>query len=355
MTDQVQNVSELLAPEKGNRLSPTWFAENIMNPALNAGPLGVYNTAADLVNLPTVHLKTEEAKPYSPEWFAQGLSSGVGATVPFVIMGAATGSVMKAADSSLAGTALGTALNPYLTSSKIATIAGASIYGALQKPDADHTRLGNAVGMAAGLAVFTMGNDLVKDAPMLQKAMAYPLIGFVGGGTMTEVSQLASNLKLARNDQALQGAVQGLTMNTVMGLGSDYLSRRLAQDQQASADKIAEAQRETAKAVLERNLDPKDVKVQEFTPQSRSAFARIADLEKEYSDYVKDNKPQYPHPDQFDALTADEVTKLGFARDDASNPEILAAFKGDKKPRPLPDAKVVARDISPLLSSTYEE
>jgi len=361
MTDQVQNAAELLVSEKAGRLSPTWFAENIMNPAMNAGPLGVYNTAADLVHLPTLHLKTEEAQPYSPEWFAQGLSSGVGATVPFVIMSAATGSLMKAADSGLAGTALGAALNPYLNSSKIATIAGASIYGALQKPDANHTRLGNAVGTAAGLAVFTMGNDMVKDMPMLQKALAYPLIGFVGGGAMTEVSQLASNLKLARNDQALQGAVQGLTMNTVMGLGSDYLSKRLEQDQQAAADKVAAAQQASAekmaaaqqsseKAVLEHNFEGKDVKVQDFTPQSKEAFAKLSELEKEYSDFVRDNKPKYPHPEQFDALNPDDIVNLGFYHDDASNLEILAAFKGDKKPRPLPDAKVVAQEVGKVLN-----
>lgn len=252
--DQVQNVSELLAPEKSHRLSPTWFAENVMNPAINAGPLSVYNTAADLVNLPTVHLKTAEAKPYSPEWFAQGLSSGVGATVPYVLMTAATGSLMGAADRKLAGTALGATLNPYLTSEKIAGIAGASIYGALQRPDAEHTRLGNAIGSAAGLTVFTLGNGLVKDMPMMQKALAYPLIGFVGGGTMTEVSQLASNLKLARNDAALQGAIQGMTMNTVMGLGSDFLAKRLQNDTQDMVNKI-EAQQRSAREALERSFN----------------------------------------------------------------------------------------------------
>jgi endonuclease G, mitochondrial len=316
MTDQVHSFPELLAPEKANRLSPAWFAENVMNPALNAGPLSVYNTAADLVNLPTLHLKTAEAKAYSPEWFVQGLSSGVGGTVPFVIMTAATGSLMGAADRRLAGTELGAALNPYLTSGKIATIAGASIYGALQKPDADHTRLGNAIGTAAGLAVFTVGNGLVKDMPMMQKALAYPLIGFVGGGISTEVSQLASNLKLARNDQALQGAVQGLTMNTVMGLGSDYLGKRLQHDAQVSAEKIAEAQQKAARAVLERDFNPQDGKSEQFTPRSKAAFARVADFEQEYPDSVRDNKPKYPHSDAFDPLNPDEILAPAAGRRD---------------------------------------
>ena len=329
--DQVHNVSELLAEDKSSRFSPTWFADNVIKPAINAGPLGVYNTAADLAHLPTVHLKTDEAKPYSPEWFAQGLSSGVGATVPFVIMSAATGSLMGAADRGLTGTALGTALNPYLTSEKIATIAGASIYGALQKPDADHTRLGNAIGTAAGLAVFTAGNGLVKDLPMMQKALAYPLIGFVGGGAMTEVSQLASNFKLAGTDQALQGAVQGMTMNTVMGLGSDYLASRLQHDEQVQAEKIAEIRRNAAKDALETRIDTKDVKVEQPTAESKAAFEKIAALEKEYRDYIKDNKPQYPHPDDFDRLSADDIAGLGFYHEDASDNAMVLAFKGGKK------------------------
>lgn len=349
MTDQVPSVPELLAPDKASRFSPTWFAENVMDPAINAGPLGVYNTAADLAHLPTLHLKTDEAKPYSPEWFAQGLSSGVGAAVPFMIMGAATGSLMGMADRKLAGTALGATLNPYLVSEKVATIAGASLYGALQKPDADHTRLGNAVGLAAGMAVFSAGNSLVKDMPLLQKALTYPLIGFVGGGAMTEISQLASNLKLAKGDQALQGAVQGMTMNTVMGLGSDYLGKTMQNEQKATADRAAQAQPDSAKAVLEQSFDPKDVKIQQFTPQSKAAFARIADIDQEYTSFLKDNKPSYPNPDSYDALSPDDIVKLGFHHDEASNLGILEAFKGDKKPRPLPDARVVASEVGKVL------
>jgi hypothetical protein len=353
MTDQVHNTSELLAPEKANRFTPTWFAENVMNPAINAGPLGVYNTAADLVNLPTLHLKTDDAKPYSPEWFAQGISSGVGATVPFMIMSAATGSLMGAADRKLAGTSLGAALNPYLTSEKVATIAGASIYGALQRPDADHTRLGNAIGTGAGLAVFAYGNDMVKDMPMLQKAMTYPLIGFVGGGTMTEVSQLASNLKFARNDQALQGAVQGMTMNTVMGLTSDYLSKRIHDDQAAAAEKAAEAQKASTKAALESTFDSKNVKMEQLSPETRAAFDKVREIEKEYREFLKDNKTQYPKPEEFDALTANDMAAMGFYGDEPSFQMLEAARKkgkgGGHGPRPLPDARIVAEEVGKVM------
>lgn len=347
MTDQIQHTSELLAPEKSSRFSPTWFAENVLNPAVNAGPLGVYNTAADLAHLPTVHLKTDEAKPYSPEWFAQGLSSGVGAAVPFAIASAATGSLMGAADRGLAGTSIGAKLSPFLTSEKVATIAGASIYGALQRPDADHTRLGNAIGMGAGLAVFTYGNSMIKDMPMLQKAIAYPVIGFVGGGTMTEVSQLASNLKFARNDVALQGAIQGATMNTVMGLGSEFLSRRLARDEQAMSERMVANQREAAaKAVVETKIEAGTAKIEEPAPGSKAAFARLAELEREYTKYVNEHKVQYPNPDQLDVLKSDDMTELGFQNDNSS---IVQAFKGGRKERPLPNAKIVAEEVGKVV------
>ena len=343
MSDRVQTVAELLAPEKAARFSPTWMQENVLNPAVNAGPLGVYNTAADLVNLPTLHLKTGEAKPYSAEWFAQGLGTGVGAAVPMMLMSAATGSAMKYADRSLAGTALGATLNPYLTSQRVATIAGASLYGALQRPDENHTRLGNAIGMGVGVAIFARGNDMVKDLPTLQKALTYPLIGFVGGGAMTEVSQLASNLKLAKPEDALQGAVQGMTMNTVMGLTGDYLGRRYQKEQQQYQENLSEYRANTPRNVLETNL--KGARIEDIPATSKNAFAELARIQKEYSDFVRENKVQYPHPEKFNALTADEIVKLGFEHPDRSL-DVLEAFRGDKKPRPLPDAKVVAAEVA---------
>ena len=343
MTDRVHTVAELLAPEQASKFSPQWMQENVLNPAINAGPLGVYNTAANLASLPEVHLKTGEAKPYSTEWFAQGLSSGIGAAVPFMIAGAAAGSAMRATDRGLAGTALGNALNPYLTSERYASIAGASIYGALQKPDEHHTRLGNAIGMGVGVAVFSKGNDMIKGLAPLQKALAYPAVGFIGGGVMTEASQFFSNGKLASNDAALQGAVQGMTMNTVMGVTADYVTRKVTESQKAAE----QARYDTARSIMERQMDPNKVRLDQLPAESKSAFAEIARIQREYSDFLKDNKVQYPHPEDFHKLTQDEIVKLGFEHPDRSL-DVLQAFKGDKKPRPLPDAKVVAAEVAKI-------
>jgi hypothetical protein len=348
MIEQLTNAGDLLAADKSHRSGADWLSENVIAPAMNAGPLGVYNTAADLVHLPTVHLETEKAAPYSVEWYTQGLASGVGAAVPFALMGVATGSAMRFVDRSLGETALGVSLSPYLNSERIATVAGASLYGALQTPDAEHSRFGNALGMAAGLALFGAGNDLIKDSPILQKALAYPVIGFVGGGAMTEASQFASNLKLANSDQALQGAVQGMTMNSVMGLGADYLAKKSEQEHSPAAGKSTDALGAGRNNSVER-FNAADVKVQQFSPELNSALEKVARIDREYSAYVNDTKPVYPHPDEFANLSPDDIVKLGFHHEDAENLGILQAFKGDKKPRPLPDAKVVADEVGKAL------
>ena len=348
MIEQLTNAGDLLAPKENQRSGAEWISENIIAPAMNAGPLGVYNTAADLVHLPTLHLETEKAAPYSVEWYTQGLASGVGAAVPFALMGLATGSAMRMVDRSLGETALGASLSPYLNSERIATVAGASLYGALQTPDAEHTRLGNALGMAAGLAVFGAGNDLIKAAPILQKALAYPVIGFVGGGIMTEGSQFASNLKLASSDQALQGAVQGMTMNTVMGLGADYLSSKAEKEASSAAAKKTVSNDTTGRSPAE-SFNAADLKVQQFSPELKGALEKVAQIDREYSAFVNESKPVYPHPDDFGNLSPDDIVKLGFHHENADNLEILQAFKGDKKPRPLPDAKVVADEVGKAI------
>lgn len=69
----------------------SWAQHNVLDPALNAGPLAVYNVVADAAHLPEVHLAVDEAKPYSVNWFVQGLSGGVGAAAPFLLAGAGAG------------------------------------------------------------------------------------------------------------------------------------------------------------------------------------------------------------------------------------------------------------------------
>jgi hypothetical protein len=353
ITNQLQETSELLAPTRTRRFSPDWFAENVLHPAINEGPFAVYNTAADLAHLPALHLKTEEAAPYSPEWFAQGLASGVGAAVPMALMCAVTGSLAGALERKLAGSSLGTALSPYLASKKIAAVSGASLYAALKRPDAEHTRLGNAIGTAAGIMVLSAGNSSIKDMPFLHKALAYPVVGLIGGATMTGVSQLASSLKLASGEQMLQGAIQGMTMNTVMGLASDFLNTQLERDQLRSEERTARTRRAEA---LPSGNEVKEAKDAPASSGPEANMARVPRLDRDYTEHVRSNSTHYPNYDAFDVVTTEDAETSGTGLADGF--KIKAGLRGDRtprgvradgRPRWLPKAGVVAEEVGKAI------
>ena len=228
-------ITEAASPKQSEG-ALTWAAHNILDPVLNAGPLGIYNTVADLTHLPECHLTVDKATAYSPEWFVQGFSGGVGAALPFMLAAAGTSKVFQGANGLLEGTKIGEIASPLLTSSRAAAIVGASAYGALQRPDENHTRLGNAAGMALGFLAFDRGNALSADLPLWGKALAYPATGFVGGLAMSEGSQFFSNGKLATGDQALQSAVQGMTLNSVMGAAQEGIRHVADRATQNSGD-----------------------------------------------------------------------------------------------------------------------
>lgn len=340
------DTSDLLNAQE-QRSGFDWAKGNVFNPILNSGPLAVYNTAADLVNLPTVHLKQDEAKPYSKEWFTQGLASGVGSAVPFMLVGAGTKYAFGAANGALAETTIGNALKPVLTSELAAQVTGAALFGALQKPDETHTRLGNALGMGVGFMVFNRGNNFVKDFGTAGRIASLPVIGFAGGVTMSEASQFLSNGKFSTADQVIQAGVQGMTMNTVMGLAAQGLKRD---------SERAEAQRMKLidKQISELDLGKTEGKVSIVLKDDRGLSSQIPrDLNeiikqsKAYSEWVRENKVQYPTPEEFAKLSKDQIAQRGFLHPDLQALEVadlIEAFK-DKKPRPLPDAKVVASEV----------
>ena len=316
----------------------SWAQHNILDPALNAGPLAIYNIAADVTNLPELHLAVDEAKPYSVNWFVQGLSGGVGAAAPFLLAGAGAGKVFRAADGALAGTKVGEALSPLLTSTRAANIAGATAFGALQKPDEGHTRFGNAVGMGLGFLVFDRGNMLSRELPIAAKFAAYPLTGFVGGAVMSEGSQLFSDGKLASADKVLQSAVQGMTLNSVIPLAHEGF-RRVSTKSAPTGDQSGNIDVKANGIIA--NESALDGAADKVTP---AGTTDLHALSKAYSEWVRDNKPTYPTTEEFARLTPDEIVQRGFYHPEASNLEQITAFK-EGKPRPLPDAKVVASEV----------
>ncbi len=313
----------------------SWAQHNVLDPALNAGPLAIYNVAADVAHLPEVHLAVDEAKPYSVNWFVQGLSGGVGAAAPFLLAGAGAGKVFRAADGVLAGTRMGEALSPILTSTRAANIAGAAAFGAMQKPEEGHTRLGNAIGMGLGFMVFDKGNMLSRELPLAQKLIAYPMTGFAGGAVMSEGSQLFSDGKLAPVDKVLQSAVQGMTLNSVIPLAHEGFTRISTKNAPATSGEQAPEIR--TNGIISENVPGAAEKI---LPQTMELHT----LSKAYSEWIRDNRPNYPTTEEFAKLTPEEIVQRGFYHPDATNLDQLSVFK-DGKPRPLPDAGVVASEV----------
>lgn len=348
----------------------SWAEHNILNPALNAGPLAMYNIVADAANLPECHLAVDEQKPYSAGWFVQGVSGGVGAVLPFYLAGKGAGKAMLAADGALAGTRVGEALSPVLTSSRVANIAGATAFGGLQKPDENHTRLGNAIGTGVGFFVFDRGNLLSKQLPLAGKLAAYPLTGFAGGAVMSETSQLASNGKFAPTEVVLQSGVQGMALNSLLPLahegftristksvpaepvarqGNDVALRNGAVDSGRHSSATGDA---SAMTDVRANgiIGPEGGLEGAFHKVVLRNSTELRALSKSYSDWVNENKPSYPTTEEFANLSPNEIVQRGFYHPDATNLDLLSTFQ-EAKPRPLPDAKVVAAEVAKSVES----
>ncbi len=338
-----------------------WAEQNILNPALNAGPLAMYNIVADAANLPEVHLQVEEQKPYSPGWFVQGVSGGVGAVLPFYLAGKGAGKAMLAADGALAGTRVGEALSPVLTSSRVANITGAAAFGGLQRPDENHTRLGNAIGTGVGFLVFDRGNLLSKQLPLAGRLAAYPMTGFVGGAVMSETSQLASNGKLAPAEVVLQSGVQGMALNTLLPLAHEGFTRISTKSLPSEPVGRQGSGEPGSTSVLETKIGAEEVRTNGIiAPEGglEGAFSKVAlqnstqlrALSKSYSDWVNETKPSYPASEEFANLSPNEIVQRGFYHPEATNLDLLKTFQ-DAKPRPLPDAKVVASEVGKSMES----
>ncbi|HEY9677572.1 MAG TPA: hypothetical protein V6C76_06160 [Drouetiella sp.] len=320
-------------PSKSNN-ALEWAQHNVLDPALNNGPLAIYNVVADATNMKKAHLDVDEATPYSANWYAQSISGGVGAALPYVLAGAGAGKAMRAADGALEGTKIGEALSPMLTSQRAANILGASAFSAMQTPDADHTRFGNAMGTAIGFAVFDKGNAMSRELSLSKKLIAYPVTGFVGGAAMAEGSQFFSDGKLASNEHVLQSAVQGMALNSVMPLPGEVFKRVTAGSDSGKPET-------TAKGIIEGEGTTGDV-ANKILPR---ASVDLNSLSQAYSAYVKENQPTYPATEEFANLTPNQIVQRGFYHPDATNLEDLKGFH-DVKPRPLPDAGVVASEVA---------
>lgn len=216
----------------------------VLRPLINAAFVEPVNTVSHTVNrvsgalggsevLGEIHgMEYTPAKPYSAEWFAQNISAGLGALVPYTLAGRAAGVAMRGAGARFAVTGETAKI---LQSEKAAFMAGAFAYDGLKPLQEGQTHLGNAVGGATAFYVFGVGNEWSKglSAPGARLA-ARALTGAAGADAHVIVSKAISQQDVPTWDELAQAGVSGATMNVVLPAVQDYSARKMTELQVGS-------------------------------------------------------------------------------------------------------------------------
>lgn len=205
---------------------------HVMNAAGNDVLRPLVNSAViEPVNTLRVFGKVDELKvtpevTYSPQWFLQNMSSGLGALVPYTIAGKAAGSTLRSVGARFAVTG---EMAAFLQSEKVAFVAGAAAYDFAKPLHEGETRLGNAAGGAAAFYVFGLGNDLTKGWTGGSRIAGKLATGFAGADAQLLVSRGISQGELPTFDQFMQAGVSGASMNMVLPAVQDYTSRKMTE------------------------------------------------------------------------------------------------------------------------------
>ena len=234
-----------------------WLSATVLHPLVNAALIDPVNTVSRAVadvsgkrlSLPEMDALSvnRSAETYSPSWYVQSAMSGLGSLVPFVISGKLTAVALRGGVGTLGLEARTEAL---LESDHVAQLSGAGIYAAMKRPDANESRLGNAVGTVAAFCVFDIGNS-TADASALKKASGLSLLtssalrlgtGFAGGALQVQAASLVSNQRFASSSKTLESAASGSFLN--LGLGAE--SPMSAGFQPARSDTHVELQQRAA-------------------------------------------------------------------------------------------------------------
>lgn len=234
--------------ERGN-----WFAENILKPmAHGTGAVQVTNTLIDVANTglkavgkdeigKVAPVEYEQAQFGSANWLAQTVSGGVGAIVPYVIAGKATGGLLRAGgEAAIAnGIELNAASMRLLASEKTATILGAGLYEGLKEPGQGESRLANAAGTMAGFAVFEFAPGMISKAvpglasmniSALSKTVPVGL-GFnriatgMAGGTVSYLTSHELSGQSIDGKELMQSAITGGVMNVALPALQETLAK----------------------------------------------------------------------------------------------------------------------------------
>ncbi|CAN5525039.1 hypothetical protein BH10CYA1_BH10CYA1_32250 [soil metagenome] len=281
----------------GNLLSDAlgWTADNVGKPLVNSALLTPWNAIASTTNELTGHSKNNpfltEAQLFevpkagflSANWFAQGISGGLGAVAPYIIAGRATGGAMR-----LSGEALGVEgkAAEILQSRKIAQIAGAGIYDGMRDPGQGETRFGNALAGASMFGVFEYGNGFGRNLNFAGQIGKRAAIGFVGAEAGQTVSHLVSEQKLPTFDQYAQAGLSGAVLNIALpptqhallkagdGISNSFSSRSQVN---RSESNIGQSSLQVGEPVVRRTAAPDALTVKESVEPVKRTEPAVSD------------------------------------------------------------------------------
>lgn len=186
-----------------------------------SGVVQIYNTfASEKAELPRVQHKDIG----SGEWMVQSVSSAAGAILPYVLAGKVVGTGMKALGAELR---LGATVGRALASDRAALVLGAGTYDFIKAPNANETRMGNALGTMTAFTAFELGNSkfgLNKSLPLMTRSakdfsaqvLGRSVVGAGGAVAGLEVSHLYSTGKLADTRDVYNTMATGAFLNTAL-------------------------------------------------------------------------------------------------------------------------------------------
>lgn len=201
-------------------------SEGVVKPMLHAAIAEPLNTMRVFGEVHAFDYK--QADPYSAEWFAQNVSGGLGALVPYTLAGKAAGGLMREGGARF-GISGGAAR--LLQSEKAAFMVGAFAYDGLKPLHEGETHFGNAVGGAAGFYVFGKGNEWSKNFNPVGKVFARAGAGFLGADAHSVVSTAISQHDVPTFEQLMQAGVSGASMNVVLPVVQDRITSKLTNNQ----------------------------------------------------------------------------------------------------------------------------
>ena len=203
-----------LVQKTEHKATGNWAIDNIAAPIVNTVLVQPYNGVASLIDAASQRLAGSEllpkatamavpdAKAFSPEWLVQNAATGLTMAAMFTGIGKGTGALSRS---------IGLPL-----SARASFIIGGAGFEGLREPGAGETRLGNALGTAAGFSVFEGGNLLSRNLSGADLWAARAATGALGATTQRGLSGLITNGELPTGKQLGDAALTGAFMNTAL-------------------------------------------------------------------------------------------------------------------------------------------